>query len=43
VKYWRSSPLVFSFVPRCQGPAGRAGEVDTVGEVLGEQVVVGRL
>ena len=21
-KYWRSSPLVFSFVPRCQGECG---------------------
>jgi hypothetical protein len=23
-KYWRSSPLVFSFVPRCQGECGSA-------------------
>ena len=23
-KYWRSSPLVFSFVPRCQGEWGSA-------------------
>jgi hypothetical protein len=23
-KYWRSSPFVFSFVPRCQGLCGSA-------------------
>ncbi len=38
-KYWRSSPLVFSLVPRCQGDLGSQKNldsgVDTELDVLG--------
>ena len=40
-RYWRSSPMVFSFEPRCQGV--RVAEVDRDAGGDGEVGVVGHL